>query len=87
MWLLLSPASGRQFKHPLSLAGKLPTGFVSRLLSAESESVEDASYGPVCRLAPADSRRSLCSPEVLEPGLRSATAAATAVGDCSPRMR
>jgi hypothetical protein len=22
MWLLLSPASSRQFKHPLSLAGK-----------------------------------------------------------------
>jgi hypothetical protein len=40
---------------------------------AESESVQDASYGPVCRLAPADGWRSLCSPEIVEAGLRFAT--------------
>ena len=40
---------------------------------AESESVEDASYAPVSRLAPANSGRSLYSPEVVEAGLRFAT--------------
>jgi hypothetical protein len=37
--------------------------------------IDDVSYGPVGRLAPADSRRSLCSPETVEAGLRFATRA------------
>jgi hypothetical protein len=36
-------------------AARTSPGAVSDLQRAESEPVEDASYGPVCRLAPADS--------------------------------
>ena len=52
------------------------TSSVSQIASCASAGI--VSYGPVCRLAPADSRRSLCSPEMVEVGLRFATVAMAA---------